>query len=107
MSEGQEGEEVQRVFDALDGVEAMSDDVARARAVSRLLKDQPERNSRLKSYRSNVIKKLRAEGMSFRKIAAEVGVSLGTVQDTLRDHSGSWSDRRKQNADEADGAPNK
>lgn len=95
-------EEAQRVFNALDDVEAMPDRIARARAVSQLLKDQAHRNPRLKDYRNQVVTDLRAQGMSFRKIAAEVGVSLGTVQDILRGHAGSWSSRPKAKEKPAD-----
>lgn len=93
-------EEAQRVLDALDDVESMTDEVARARAVSKLLKDQGKRNPRLKEYRAETVRKLRAQKMSLRKIAAEVGVSLGTVQDILRGHTGSWADRPRKETGE-------
>jgi DNA invertase Pin-like site-specific DNA recombinase len=98
-------EEVRRVLDALDQIEAMEDPVAQARAVAQLLKDQPTRNKRLKQLRDETVRQLRAEGMSFRKIAAEVQVSLGTVQDILRGHTGTWSSRprKKETADTDDG----
>ncbi|MEU0275509.1 hypothetical protein [Streptomyces sp. NPDC006307] len=90
------------MLDALDQVEAMEDPVARARAVSELLKDQPSRNKRLKALRDETVKQLRAEGMSFRKIAAEVRTSLGTVQDILRGHTGTWSSRPRKGEAAAD-----
>jgi DNA-binding NarL/FixJ family response regulator len=89
-------EEVRRVLDALDHVEAMEDPVAQARAVAQLLKDQQGRNKRLKQLRDDTVRQLRAEGKSLRKIAAEVQVSLGTVQDILRGHGGTWSSRPKR-----------
>ncbi|MER6982340.1 hypothetical protein [Streptomyces carpinensis] len=97
-------EEVRRVLDALDQVEAMEDPVARARAVAQLLKDQPNRNKRLKQLRDDAVRRLRDdEGMSLRKIAAEVQVSLGTVQDILRGHTGTWSSRpRKSGSKDAE-----
>lgn len=85
------------MFDALDAIEAMDDPVARARAASQLLKDQPQRNARLRAARDEVVLQLRhREGLSLRKIAAQVGVSLGTVQDILRGHTGTWSSRPKK-----------
>lgn len=96
-------EEVRRVLEALDRVEEMDDPVARARAVAQLLKDQPGRNKRLKQLRDETVRGLRAEGMSLRKIAAEVQVSLGTVQDILRGHAGTWSSRPKKGSKDADG----
>ncbi|MEU9033811.1 hypothetical protein AB0D45_02685 [Streptomyces sp. NPDC048352] len=95
-------EEVRRVLDALDQVEAMEDPVARARAVNELLKDQPNRNKRLKALRDDTVRRLRADGMSYRKIAAEVHTSLGTVQDILRGHTGTWSSRPRKGEGEAD-----
>ncbi|WP_030747564.1 helix-turn-helix domain-containing protein [Streptomyces sp. NRRL F-5135] len=93
-------EEAQRVLDALDAVEAMSDPMAQARAISRLLKDQAERNRRLKALRYKVVRDLREQQVSYRKIAAELGVSLGTVQDIERGYSGSGRDRPRKAPDE-------
>ncbi|MFE0765416.1 GntR family transcriptional regulator [Streptomyces smyrnaeus] len=39
--------------------------------------------------------------VSFRKIAAQLGVSLGTVQDILRGHSGPWGERRTKSDGES------
>ncbi|WP_411092261.1 hypothetical protein [Streptomyces sp. 049-1] len=94
-------EEVQRVLEALDRVEEMDDPVAQARAVAQLLKDQPGRNKRLKQLRDETVRSLRGEGLSLRKIAAEVQVSLGTVQDILRGHSGTWASRPKKGTKDA------
>lgn len=87
------------MLDALDAVESIEDPVARARAVSRLLKEQRTRNAKLKQDRDQTVRNLRAEKVSLRGIAQRVGVSLGTVQDILRGHSGTWSRRPK--SDEA------
>lgn len=89
-------EEAQRVLDALDDVESMTDEIARARAISQLLKDQKKRNPRLKEHRDETVRNLRAQGDSLRSIANQVGLSLGTVQDILRGHTGTWADRRKK-----------
>lgn len=86
-------EEAQRVFEAMDGLEAIADPTARAREISKVLLDSPTRSKRLKELRREAVLELREQGLSYRKIAAEVGVSLGTVQDILRGHSGSWTDR--------------
>jgi DNA-binding NarL/FixJ family response regulator len=86
-------EEVQRVADALNAVEAIPDREARVLAQSQVLADQAERTAQWRAERDRLIVELRAEGVSFRKIAARVGVSLGTVQDVLRGHSGPWGNR--------------
>lgn len=81
--------------DALDEVERISDPAVRVLAMSAVMADQAQRNARWKAERNDRVHALKAEGLSFRKIAAQVGVSLGTVQDILRGHTGSWSDRPK------------
>lgn len=79
-------EEARRVFEALDEAEAMTDHLARARVIGRLLKDQAERNKRFMEYRRKVVLEMRAQTppVPYRKIAEELGVSLGTVQDIER-----------------------
>lgn len=95
-------EEAQRVFDALDEVEAMADELARARVIGRLLKDQASRSKRFHDYRRKVVLELRAQTppVPYRKIAAELGVSLGTVQDIERG-AGRWDKRPKKTTEES------
>ena len=93
-------EEAQRVFDALDAIEAMEDPVARARAISRLLKDQTQRTKRLKEQRREVVLELRRRKVTYREIATTLGVSMGTVQDIERGYSGSGRDRPRKKAGE-------
>ncbi|MCX5229697.1 hypothetical protein [Streptomyces sp. NBC_00233] len=96
MAEEPIEEEARRVFEALDGAEAMADPLARARVIGRLLRDQAERNKRFMEYRRQVVLDLRAQTppMPYRRIAAELGVSLGTVQDIERGAT-KWSRRPK------------
>jgi hypothetical protein len=102
MAEESTDEEAQRVFEALDNVEAMSDPLARARVIGRLLKDQAERNKRFMEFRRAVVLELRAQQppVPYRRIASELGVSLGTVQDIERG-AAKWSARRTK-GDERD-----
>ncbi|MEW2068421.1 hypothetical protein [Streptomyces sp. NPDC007346] len=88
-------EEAQRVFDALDGLVAMEDPAAQARAISRILKEQPKRNQQLKAIRRTFVLDQRAAKVPYRTIATQLGVSSGTVQDIERGYSGSGSDRPK------------
>lgn len=92
-------EEVRRVSQALDAVEQIEDPEERVRAMSQAMADQVKRTPRWKQERSDLVFALRAEGVSLRKIAARVGTSLGTVQDILRGHSGSWSNRPKKDTE--------
>lgn len=102
MAEEPIEEEAQRVFDALDEVEAMTDDLSQARVIGRLLKDQTGRNKRFMEYRRKVVLALRAQNppVPYRKIAAELGVSLGTVQDIERG-AARWDKRAKKTADDS------
>ncbi|MGW1353026.1 helix-turn-helix domain-containing protein [Streptomyces sp. NPDC002409] len=88
-------EEALRVIDALDELVAMTDPAAQARAISQVLRRQPASTKVLKEIRRQYVLQQRAEGVSYRKIAAEMGVSLATVQDVERGYSGSGRDRPK------------
>ncbi|MBD9700677.1 hypothetical protein IHE56_00935 [Streptomyces sp. ID01-12c] len=88
-------EEVQRVVDAVNAVRAIEDPVRRARAISDLLKAQTKTEPELRDERREIVLQMRADNVSFRKIAAELDVSLGTVQDIVRGHSGPWGSRAK------------
>ncbi|MFD8234023.1 helix-turn-helix domain-containing protein [Streptomyces sp. NPDC059696] len=94
-------EEVQRVVDAMNAVRAIEDPVRRARAISELLKAQTEKEPELREERREIVLKMREENVSFRKIAAALDVSLGTVQDIVRGHSGPWGTRSKKGQEEA------
>ncbi|MFB6809432.1 helix-turn-helix domain-containing protein [Streptomyces sp. NPDC056387] len=88
-------EEVQRVSEALDAVEQISDPEERVRAMSQAMAEQVRRTPAWKEERKALVFQLREEKVSLRKIAERVGTSLGTVQDILRGHSGSWGNRPK------------
>lgn len=96
-------EEVRRVADALKAVDEIPDREARVLAQSQVLALEEERRAKWRQERDELIADLRAEGVSFRKIAARVGVSLGTVQDVLRGHSGPWGSRPRVVDEETDG----
>lgn len=87
--------EAQRVIDAMDAVEAMTSSEERARAISEVLADQAVRGKRWRELRRQVVLEMRAEDppVSYRKIAARLGVSLATVQDIERGYTGSGRDR--------------
>lgn len=83
------GEEVRRVFDALDALEAMEDPRARAHAISQLLRVQHPRLKKLSALRREYVLQRRAEKATRRTIAEEIGVSPSTVQDIELGYSGS------------------
>ncbi|MFI8360735.1 helix-turn-helix domain-containing protein [Streptomyces sp. NPDC085612] len=83
--------------EALDAVERIPDPEARVRAMSQAMAEQVKRTAAWKEERKALVFQLREEKVSLRKIAERVGTSLGTVQDILRGHSGSWGSRPKVN----------
>lgn len=97
---GVSDEEVRRVSEALDAVEQIADLETRVRAKSEVMAEQVKRNKTWQQERRDLVFDLRAEGVSFRKIAERVGTSLATVQDILRGYSGSGSHRPRKDASE-------
>jgi DNA-binding transcriptional regulator YiaG len=88
-------EEAQRVIDAMDAVEAMTDPEQRAKVIGEVMADQAERGKRWREMRRQVVLDMRAQEppVSYRKIAAALGVGLATVQDIERGYTGSGRDR--------------
>lgn len=88
-------EEVQRVVDAVNAVRAIEDPHRKARAITQLLREQTEVDPVLRDERREIVLAMRADKVSFRKIAEILGVSAGTIQDIVRGHSGPWGRRPK------------
>ncbi|MFJ4787606.1 MULTISPECIES: helix-turn-helix domain-containing protein [unclassified Streptomyces] len=88
-------EEVQRVNEALDAVEAIEDPEARSRAQSQITAEVRKRSSRWAEERGVLANQLKDqdEKVSIRDIAKRLGVSPGTVQDLLRGYKGSGQHR--------------
>lgn len=103
--EGELAEETQRVIDALRQVTEIEDPVARAAAISEVLTYVDKHAPAWRTDRREVVLALRAEKTSYRKIAAMIKVSLGTVQSIERGHAGAWrtKPRTKPSSAEADG----
>jgi DNA invertase Pin-like site-specific DNA recombinase len=87
------------VFDALAELEAMTDPTARAIAISQVLADHAERGPKLRELRRQVVLELREQNVPYRKIATQLGISLGAVQDIERGHSGAWGTRPRKKPD--------
>jgi hypothetical protein len=88
-------EEAQRVIDALNAVEAMTNPQERAKAIGEVMADQAERGKRWREMRRKVVLEMRAQKppVPYRKIADALGVGLATVQDIERGYTGSGRDR--------------
>ncbi|MFJ3097375.1 hypothetical protein [Streptomyces hydrogenans] len=90
-------EEVQRVFDAIDALDAIPDPVERARALGAVLKALPSKNKELKEARGRAVDELMARpGASLRSVGAELDLSFSTVQDIIKGYSGSGSKRPRR-----------
>jgi uncharacterized protein YerC len=76
---GVESEEVRRVVDAIDALGEMSDTLARARALTTLLDDWPDHHSRIRQLRQDAFRMLSDEGMTYKEIGAELGISAARV----------------------------
>lgn len=79
----------------MDAVEAIADPEVRAKAISEVMADQAERGRRWRELRRQVVLDLRAQTppVSYRKIAAALGIGLATVQDIERGYTGSGRNR--------------
>lgn len=97
-------EAAQRVSEAMDAVEAIEDPEQRARAISEVTVIHAERTKRWRVLRQEAVAQMRTAGISYRKIATLLGVSLGTVQDIVRGHSGPWGSRSKAGKAEEESA---
>jgi len=95
-------EEAQRVIDAMNAVEAMTDPLERAKAIGEVMADQAERGKRWREMRREVVLEMRAQqpAVSYRKIAAALGVGLATVQDIERGYTGSGRNRPRVQTEE-------
>lgn len=92
-------EEAQRVINAMDAVEAIPDPEERARAISEVLADQAARAKKWREDRRQFVLEQRAKEpkpVSYRRIAAMLGVSLRTVQDIEAGYSGSGTNRPRK-----------
>lgn len=91
-------EEAQRVIDAMEAVEAMTDPAERAKAISEVMADQADRGKRWREMRRQVVLDMRAQTppVSYRKIATALGIGLATVQDIERGYTGSGKNRPRK-----------
>lgn len=88
-------EEAQRVIDAMDAVEAMTDPLERAKVIGEVMADQAQRGKRWREMRRQVVLDMRAQDppVSYRKIADALGIGLATVQDIEKGYTGSGKNR--------------
>jgi hypothetical protein len=92
--------EAQRVFNAMEALEGISDPVERARVLTEVLKALPAQNRRLKQLRQTAVLELLARpGASLRSVGAELDMKHGSVQDIAKGYSGGG--KRRTEADDA------
>ncbi|MFD3574751.1 helix-turn-helix domain-containing protein [Streptomyces sp. NPDC058644] len=90
------------MIEAMNAVEAIADPESRARAIGEVLADQAARAQRWREDRRAVVLEMRSKEppVSYRKIAAALGVSLRTVQDIEAGYSGSGKNRPRKGGEE-------
>jgi LPS O-antigen subunit length determinant protein (WzzB/FepE family) len=88
-------EEVQRVFDAIEDVEQITDPEARSRARAQITAKTRELSAKWNAERGELAQQMQGEGESVRGIAKRLGIKPGTVQDLLRGYKGSGTTRPK------------
>jgi hypothetical protein len=98
-------EEAQRVIDAMNALEAMTDPLERAKAIGEVMADQAKRGKRWREMRRKVVLEMRAQKppVSYRKIADALGIGLATVQDIERGYTGSGKNRPRAKTDDSEG----
>jgi DNA-directed RNA polymerase specialized sigma24 family protein len=100
MAEDDVTEEARRVIDALDQVGEIEDPIERAVAASEVLADYKERAPQLRELQRQAIEVMRSQGVSYRKIAARLKLSLGAVQNIERGHGSAWGTKSRAKAAE-------
>ncbi|WP_405925442.1 hypothetical protein [Streptomyces sp. NBC_00035] len=89
------------MIEAMDAVEAMTDPVERAKAIGEVMADQANRGKRWREMRRSLVLEMRGQTppVSYRKIAAALGIGLATVQDIETGYTGSGKDRPRAKAE--------
>ncbi|MDX2944456.1 sigma-70 RNA polymerase sigma factor region 4 domain-containing protein [Streptomyces caniscabiei] len=72
-------EEVERVTDAIDALGEIPDPKQRAHDLSELLDQWPDQHARIRAMRKTAFEELNNDGMTYRQIAAEFGISVARV----------------------------
>ncbi|MEU0675450.1 hypothetical protein ABZ330_21665 [Streptomyces sp. NPDC006172] len=72
--------EVQIVLEAVHSLAALDDPAERARRAGRLLAELPDQQARLREIRQAAVVAMRAQNVSYRQIAKQLGLSLARVQ---------------------------
>lgn len=100
-------EETQKVIESVEALKGITDPVKRAAAISELLKFIEKNEGEWRDDRREVVLALRAQDVPYRKIAAMIKTSLGTVQAIVRGHAGAWRTKPRTMSeapqDESDG----
>lgn len=95
MAQDDVTEEARRVIDALKQIDEMEDPVERAVASSEVLANYKDQAPQLREYQRQAIEVMRADGTSYRKIAARLKLPLGVVQNIERGHGSAWGTKSR------------
>ncbi|MGW6459106.1 hypothetical protein ACWF94_24820 [Streptomyces sp. NPDC055078] len=94
-------EEVRRLVEAIDALEAIEDDAACASAVTQVLDQWPTHHARLREIRQRRVQALKDSGKTW----AEIGVILGNLHPTraqqiAKGHRGAKRPKKDEGRDE-------
>lgn len=86
--------------DLVSDLEAVEDPVDRFKRASKLLEAWPDQQSRISDMRREVVLSLRRDKVSYRKIAALLGMSLVRIQQIEKGLSAGPNKAKKKTADD-------
>lgn len=88
--------EARKVIDALREIDEIEDPIERAVASSEVLASYKERAPELREFQRQAIELMRAQEISYRKIAARLKLPLGVVQNIERGHGSGWGTKPRK-----------
>jgi DNA-directed RNA polymerase sigma subunit (sigma70/sigma32) len=88
-------EEVQRVVDTVSALETANDPAERAQRASKLLKEWPTQQARLRKIRQEAIKEMRQQRMTYRAIGEMLGIHYTRVKQIEMGETTSKSKRKR------------
>ncbi|WP_370063688.1 hypothetical protein [Streptacidiphilus sp. MAP5-3] len=78
-----EDEEVRRVLDAINALGKQGDATDRARRLTQLLDEWPDKHAEVREMRQRAVAEMHASGLSYRKIGELLGISFGRVKQII------------------------
>jgi hypothetical protein len=87
---------VQRILDATAALEEIADDADRAKAVTAILNEWPDRHARLREVRQQAVLRMKSEGKTWQQIGDALGVHATRAQQIAVGKRGEKRDQEVQ-----------